>query len=69
MFSDQERSAFDLGHRMAGAGFSLQDNPFARLHPRFALQWTRGFLGWSALARITATWSRDPSASTADAAA
>lgn len=69
MFSDQERSAFDLGRRMARAGFALQDNPFARLHPRLARQWTRGFLGWSALARIAGLWSREASASPADAAA
>jgi hypothetical protein len=65
LFADQERHAFDLGHRMAGAGFTLDDDLFAHLHPRFALQWTRGFLGWSAIARITATWSRDVSASPA----
>ena len=68
MFSEQERNAFDLGHRMAEAGFSLHDNPFARLHPRFAKQWTRGFLGWSALASITAGWLRNPPELPADAA-
>ncbi len=69
MFSEQERSAFDLGQRMAGAGFSLHDNPFVRLNPRFATQWTRGFLGWSTLANITATWSPGASPSAADFAA
>lgn len=58
MFSERERSAFDLGHRMAEAGFSLEDNPFARLNPRLATQWARGFLGSSTLARIVDTWSR-----------
>lgn len=68
MFSDQERSAFELGQRMAGAGFSLHDNPFARLHPRLAMQWSRGYQGWSALARIAAVWSREPLAVPAAAA-
>ena len=65
MFSEQERGAFELGQRMAATGFSLQDNPFARLHPRFATQWTRGFLGRSALAGITAAWSQGPSSAAA----
>jgi hypothetical protein len=68
MFTDQERNAFELGQRMARAGFSLHDNPFARLHPRFAMQWTRGVLARSALASITAAWSRDPSELPAEAA-
>jgi hypothetical protein len=45
MFADQERQAFDLGRRMSKATFSLQDNPFARLHPRLAVLWQHGFLG------------------------
>jgi hypothetical protein len=57
MFAEQEQSAFDLGRRMAGAGFSLEDNPFASLNPRFARQWTRGFLGLKALAGIAAARS------------
>jgi hypothetical protein len=57
MFSERERSAFDLGHRMAAAGFSLEDNPFTRLNPRLATQWARGFLGSTTLARIVDTWS------------
>jgi hypothetical protein len=65
MFSEQERGAFELGQRMAAAGFSLQDNPFARLHPRFAKQWTHGFLGRSALASITAAWSQGASSAAA----
>ena len=32
MFADQERQAFDLGRRMSKANFSLEDNPFARIH-------------------------------------
>jgi hypothetical protein len=44
MFADQERQAFDLGRRMSKANFSLQDNPFARIHPRLAVRWQHGFL-------------------------
>jgi hypothetical protein len=58
MFSERERSAFDLGHRMADAGFALEDNPFSRLNPRLATQWARGFLGSSTLARIVGEWPR-----------
>lgn len=58
MFSEQERSAFELGRRMARARFALEDNPYERLNPRLAKQWTRGFLGSSALMGIVDAWSR-----------
>ena len=38
MFADEERQAFDLGRRMSKAGSSLQDNPFARIHPHLAVR-------------------------------
>lgn len=44
MFAEQERQAFDLGRRMSKANFSLQDNPFTRIHPRLAVRWQHGFL-------------------------
>jgi hypothetical protein len=43
MFSEQQQKAFNLGRRMAEAGFSLQDNPFTNVHPRFSACWSRGF--------------------------
>ncbi len=60
MFSEQERSAFELGRRMARAGFAFEDNPFERLNPRLAKQWTSGFLGSRTLRYITDAWSRAP---------
>jgi hypothetical protein len=54
MFADQERQAFDLGRRMAKADFSLEDNPFARIHPRLAVQWTHGFFATNALRGLSA---------------
>ncbi len=44
MFPEREHKAFELGRRMAEKGFSAQDNPFMMVHPRFAAQWSRGFL-------------------------
>jgi hypothetical protein len=58
MFSEQERQAFDLGRRMAAADFNLQDNPFAHIHPRFAVQWTHGFFAANALHGLSAAMSR-----------
>lgn len=58
MFSDQERQAFDLGRRMAETGFTLDDNPFARIHPRFAGQWAHGFFAANALRGLGAAMSR-----------
>jgi hypothetical protein len=53
LFAEQERKAFDLGRRMAAAGFSLQDNPFAQVHPRFAAQWAHGYFAAHTLHGIT----------------
>jgi succinate dehydrogenase/fumarate reductase flavoprotein subunit len=58
MFSEQERQAFDLGRRMAETGFALQDNPFTRIHPRFAVQWSHGFFAANALRGLGAALSR-----------
>jgi len=48
-FLERDRKALDLGRRMAESGFSLQDNPFDMIHPRFATQWSRGFLAVNTL--------------------
>ncbi|MFO1363676.1 MAG: hypothetical protein U1F45_14580 [Burkholderiales bacterium] len=58
MFADQERKAFDLGRRMAEAGFGLEDNPFVRIHPRLATQWTHGFFAANALNGLRAALAR-----------
>jgi hypothetical protein len=58
MFADQERRAFDLGRRMAEANFLLEDNPFAHIHPRFAVQWTHGFFAANALHGLSAAMAR-----------
>lgn len=58
MFAEQERKAFDLGRRMAAAGFSLQDNPFAQVHPRFAAQWAHGYFAAHTLDGITSALLR-----------
>ncbi len=58
MFADQERHAFDLGRRMAEADFFLEDNPFARVHPRLAVQWTHGFFAANALHGLSAARAR-----------
>jgi len=58
MFSDQERRAFDLGHRMAQADFALQDNPFLGVHPRLSNQWLQGFVTANALRGLTSALSR-----------
>jgi hypothetical protein len=58
MFAEQERQAFDLGRRMAATGFSLEDNPFMRIHPRFAVQWTHGYFAANALRGLGAAMSR-----------
>jgi hypothetical protein len=58
MFAEQERQAFDLGRRMAAADFTLEDNPFAHIHPRFAVQWTHGFFAANALHGLSAAMAR-----------
>jgi hypothetical protein len=58
LFAEQERKAFDLGRRMAAAGFSLQDNPFAQVHPRFAAQWAHGYFAAHTLDGITSALLR-----------
>ncbi len=58
MFAEQERKAFDLGRRMASAGFSIQDNPFAQVHPRFAAQWAHGFVAAHTLDGISSALMR-----------
>ena len=58
MFADQERQAFELGRRMALADFSLEDNPFVRIHPRLAVQWTHGFFASNALHGLSAAMAR-----------
>jgi len=56
-FSEQESKAFDLGTRMAEAGFSLQDNPFMSVHPRFSERWTCGFLAVGTLKNLASAMS------------
>jgi len=58
MFADQERQAFDLGRRMAEANFTLEDNPFVRIHPRLATQWAHGFFAANALKGLRAALAR-----------
>jgi hypothetical protein len=58
MFADQERQAFDLGRRMSEANFSLQDNPFERIHPRLAVQWQHGFFATHVLQNLSAGLAR-----------
>lgn len=58
MFSEQERQAFDLGRRMAEADFTLQDNPYARISPRLAVQWTHGFFAANALHGLSSAMAR-----------
>jgi hypothetical protein len=58
MFAEQERQAFDLGRRMADANFSLQDNPFAQIMPRLAVQWAHGYFAANALRGLSAAMSR-----------
>ena len=53
-FANQERQAFDLGRRMSEANFSLQDNPFAHIHPRLATQWQQGFFATHVLQNLSA---------------
>ncbi len=69
MFSEQERSAFELGRRMAQAAFTVEDNPYDRLNPRLARRWMSGFLGSRALGRIAAAWPRTTRALTVEVAA
>ncbi len=57
MFPEQECKAFDLGRRMAEAGFAAHDNPFTTVHPRFAVQWSRGFLALNRLRNIAGAQS------------
>ena len=59
MFADQERQAFDLGRRMSRANFSLEDNPFTRIHPRLAMQWQHGFFAVHVLQNLSAGLARD----------
>lgn len=58
MFADQERHAIDLGRRMARADFALEDNPYARIHPRLAALWTHGFFAANALHGLSAAMAR-----------
>jgi hypothetical protein len=58
MFADQERQAFELGRRMAEADFLLEDNPFPRISPRLAVQWTHGFFAANALHGLGAAMAR-----------
>lgn len=57
MFPAQEQKAFELGRQMAERGFSAQDNPFTMVHPRFAAQWSRGFLALNRLTNIASALS------------
>jgi hypothetical protein len=57
-YADQERQAFDLGHRMSKANFSLQDNPFTRIHPHLAVQWQHGFFASHVLQSLSAALGR-----------
>jgi hypothetical protein len=58
MFAEQERKALELGRRMAEANFSIHDNPFTKIHPRFAAQWLQGFIAASTLRSIGSSMSR-----------
>jgi hypothetical protein len=60
MFSEQERKALELGRRMAEADFSINDNPFTKVHPRFAAQWLQGFTAASTLKSISSAMSKRP---------
>jgi len=53
MYSEQERKAFDLGRRMAQTGFSLYDNPFVNVHPRFSSRWASGYVAVSTLEALS----------------
>jgi hypothetical protein len=57
-FADQERQAFDLGRRMSEANFSLQDNPFERIHPRLSVNRQHGFLAAHVLQNLSAGLAR-----------
>ena len=67
-FVEQERNAFELGQRMAVAGFADHDNPLAALNLRLASRWSRGFLGVNTLRNIVAARNR-PSLVTRDGVA
>jgi hypothetical protein len=69
MFAEQERKALELGRRMAEAAFSINDNPFTQVHPRFAAQWLQGFTTASTLKSIGSAMSRRGLATKASAAA
>jgi hypothetical protein len=58
-FADHERKAFDLGRRMSTAQFSLQDNPFAHIHPRLAVVWQHGFFAAHVLHTLSAALARN----------
>ena len=58
MFADRERQAFDLGRRMSKARFSLEDNPFARIHPRLAVVVCRSFGPERQIAHGSSRWPR-----------
>jgi hypothetical protein len=58
MFADQERHAFELGRRMSEASFCIEDNPFARIHPRLAAQWQQGFLAVQAIHTLSTALAR-----------
>lgn len=69
MFAEQERKALELGRRMAEAAFSINDNPFTKIHPRFAAQWLQGFTAASTLKSIGSAMSRRALATRANAVA
>ena len=56
IYSEQKRKAFDLGRRIAETGFSLQDNPFVNVHPRFSSRWGSGYLAASTLEALSSAW-------------
>ena len=56
--STPRRSPLPDADIVAGAGFSLQDNPFAQVHPRFAAQWSHGYFAAHTLDGITAALLR-----------
>lgn len=62
IYSEQERKAFDLGRRMSEAGFSLEDNPFTNLHPRFSSRWTSGYLAVNTLDMLSSGMARKEAA-------
>ena len=62
IYSEQERKAFDLGRRMAQTGFSMQDNPFVNVQPRFSSRWASGYLTVSTLEALSSGMAREDAA-------